>query len=279
MNERTSTVLSRKPCGWCCGTSVLNAGAGYFRDFDCDLSYGVGVCGGCGGLGYTVDDPEFQSNAKRIMELRFAYCPTSEKEIGPGGSFPPSALHSRLLALKTAIVELYTKYGPHTDEERAMDRSFARGIVNGRLDTALSGLQEEMSSEAARFRKITEQHPEKARAIEAIALCAEGKLDEAEALLKRLADERPDVSIIHHDIGALYLVYRRDPDGALPHLLRSTQLLPAKTLHFAQAIRVLLHLDRLPEAVEIATRAKHCPDFDRASDEGRRLIEDLAQPN
>lgn len=274
MNEQASTVLSRKPCGWCCRGGAASR-PGFFRDLDIDMGYGVGVCGGCGGLGYTVDDPGFRPSAERITELRFAYCPVSKEQLWPGGAFPPSVCRERLLNLKAAVTDHYSKYGPQTDEERESDKSFAQKIVQGALDSILTEYEAVMTQDAITLRVLGSRFSERYPDAEALALAAEGKFPEAEALFQRFISEWSEESIPQHNLGVFYVVYRRDPKRALPYFLKSTQLLPAKTLHFMQAIRVLLHLDRLPEAVGIARRAKQCPDFDRASDEEKRLIDEL----
>lgn len=49
-----------KKCDWCQGGSSLDIGTGCFRDIDSDFSYGIPICGGCGGLGRQVINLDFR---------------------------------------------------------------------------------------------------------------------------------------------------------------------------------------------------------------------------
>ena len=94
-------------CDWCCLGGPLNIGPGKFRDFDSDFAYGIPICGGCGGLGRQYASDDFKARAKRIMELRFKYCPGPEEE-----SWPSEDLREKYRAeLEKEVIELWTLFG------------------------------------------------------------------------------------------------------------------------------------------------------------------------
>ncbi len=121
--------MKRSPCSWCCGESSLNIGAGSFRDFDFDYSYGLPICGGCGGLGIQVDDEEFRRLTKEIIRLRFEYCPTGDMHLCP--DLPFIVRLQKYKALQAVVVEIFGKFAESGNECYAKDligSGFAWGI-------------------------------------------------------------------------------------------------------------------------------------------------------
>lgn len=271
MSEQESSKTGNGPCSWCCGGSSLNVASGAFRDFDSDFFYGVPVCGGCGGTGVGSSDPDFKQRATEIMDLRFAYCPVTDPAQDPCGPLPSCLLLQRLEALKSAIVNMYEKYG----RKSADDKSYAKQVVDGGLDARIERHRRDMEEDVARVRRRLSKAGEEAAPIEAIALALEGKLDEAEACFMSLVGQSPVSSEIQHGVGGFFLAFRRDADKALPYLRKSCELLPSKALHFWQAAQLLTRLDREPEAMALMARARNCPDFDKLPDDLRAAI--LAQ--
>lgn len=255
------------PCDWCCRGGSLDIGSGAFRDFDSDFSYGIPVCGGCGGVGRTVNTSEFRERANRVMELRFLYCPSDSDRLGP---LPPCLLHVRLEALITAVKDMYRDYGD------SKDKSFANMVVAGGLSEALQAHRVDMEREAASFRGCEKDGPEKEGLFEALALAAEGAFDEAEKRLLLLLERYPESSILHHDCGGFFKRYRRDAERALSFLLRSTELHPQKSLHFWQAAELLTSMKRERQAIDIVVRMRKCPDFESLPGEIRRMVNEHA---
>jgi hypothetical protein len=135
--EEMTEKLKEVVCDWCCGGSILDIGAGMFRDFDSDLSYGIPVCGGCGGLGKQIENDDFKARINRILELRFEYCPVdpSSAEVSVGIKI------EKLEALIREVTELFRIYG------KKGDKSFAEKIANGALQRTLDMLRKELAQD------------------------------------------------------------------------------------------------------------------------------------
>jgi len=137
--------IEKEPCWWCKpgpnsgpATLELVIGSGAFRDFDSDTSYGIPVCGGCGGLGYQYPGNDFEEKTKEIMKLRFEYCPTD------GRTLPPEVKLAKLQGLRAKISELYRKYQAQQPEEDC----FAKRVSEGGLDEKIDRIKRE---ELARY--------------------------------------------------------------------------------------------------------------------------------
>ena len=119
-----------KPCSWCTPKGELYLGPGKFRDIDSDVSYGIPVCSGCGGLGVVVNSDEFQKSISDIHKLRFAYCP-----IGNQKTLLSSEKLQRLNEYLDAVKRHYKMFNNY-----ATKNSFAEEITNGFFDQLVEKL-------------------------------------------------------------------------------------------------------------------------------------------
>jgi hypothetical protein len=121
----------------------LNLGPGYFRDFDSDYSYGIPVCGGCGGIGTEIlGDESFRLSAKIVMDSRFRYCPTDSANLSLKEPRNPQEALNNLRDLITEVVRHYAAYRFH-----AKPNCFAEKIQEGGLGQVLRQLEERIQTE------------------------------------------------------------------------------------------------------------------------------------
>lgn len=245
-----------EPCGWCSGNSILNIGAGAFQDFDSDLSYGFPVCGGCGGLGITMESEEFKAATKRIMSLRFEYCPVDDK----GPSLPLIIQLQKLEQLEYEITALYRQYGQKNND------CLAQSVAQGTLQPTIRELRETSNGVI----KILEEAIEKSNyppntAEEATQLAIleahKGKVEEAERQFAAAIATYNNHSVVVHDYGAFILKFKRSYEQALPWFEKATQLEPQKIVHFRNLASCFHDLNRKEEALSALEKALYCPDL------------------
>jgi len=126
MTNLKKEKIKEEICDWCQRGSSLDIGSGYFRDIDSDFSYGVAVCGGCGGLGRQIINSDFRERVGKISKLRFEYCPLPLSE-----EIPEVVKLKKLKELIGEVTELFRLYG------RDKDSSFAKRISDGCLQSTL----------------------------------------------------------------------------------------------------------------------------------------------
>ncbi|MDP2934268.1 MAG: hypothetical protein Q8N59_00635 [bacterium] len=253
----------KEACDWCCGGSILDCGSGVFRDFDSDLSYGVPVCGGCGGLGRIVKNEDFEARTQRIMDLRFEYCPVDSCP-----DLPIVIQVKKLEALINEVTELFGIYGKETDE------CFAKALAGGLLKRELERLRIIKDKAIELFKKSEPRqvkNPEMFR--EAFVAAHSGDIDKADEIFKRVIAEDSLSSIIAHDYAVYIAQFHRNLKDALSWFKKSIQLEPKKAIHFYNTIKCMKSM-RLSEAVnEILLEAL---ELSRA-EKNEKLIKDLKE--
>jgi len=130
MEKKEST--KSESCWWCSKDSSLNVAPGWFRDFDSDLSYGIPVCGGCGGLGIQFDSDDFKERTDKIMKLRFEYCPQDPEKMA--ALTIPQKLNI-LKSIEQEVIDLVKTYG------YGAENSLARQISEGALRPLIEHLE------------------------------------------------------------------------------------------------------------------------------------------
>jgi hypothetical protein len=245
--------MTSKACGWCAPKPHLPFIAdnnGFFSDFDCDLSYGLGVCGGCGGLGIQVENEDFSERAKKIMHLRFVYCPTDTRL-----PTPPMCLRLRALKeLKKELTEHYQLYGEGRE-------SYAKYLLDTKLDQLVMTHEQSIEKEVEKYTQTPDSPDEQIKTFrQAMLASVRGDLEQAESLF-RTRSEQIQNSIVWHDYGTFLVMYRRDVERAIECYRMSCALEPKKSLHFIQLARLLLSFDRDKEAVLFLRQATECEDF------------------
>lgn len=260
--------MSFKLCDWCVPKPHLGFIAdknGFFSDFDCDLSYGIGVCGGCGGLGMQVAGEDFDARTARIMKLRFEYCPTNDV-------LPPLPIGARLRALKglkNELAEHYRLYG----EGRSC---YAKFLLETELDRLIKQHTEFVESDVEVYKRMPPNPglPNHELAREAIIASIRGDLEEAEQKY-RAHTEQTNNSIAWHDLGTFLLMYRRDANQALECYRTSCLQEPKKSLHFIQTAHLLMLLDRNDEVLSFLRQSTKCADFESQEQNLRQQIIDI----
>lgn len=240
-------------CTWCCGSdhAGLNLGAGLFRDVDSDFSYGIPVCGGCGGLGFTIPGKKFRKSTETIMNLRFAFCP-------PSTEVPlPNVLRlQRLQALITAVKEHYEKFGE--SRQGCCAERIANGALIEREQELIDAVQEEI-------RFFTDAPPRQDAGMEetrrVFLLALNGNIEQAAVEFAGIVKKYPDDGCLAHDFAVFLSNYSRDFPQALVWFEKATQLKPQKALHFVQYAKACLNskqFDQAKQAVESATACADC---------------------
>ena len=243
--------MTKVRCEWCSGTSALNIGPGQFRDFDSDTSYGIPVCGGCGGLGFGfADSADYQERRKRIMKLRFTYCPVDGLPAPNGGM--------RLKALKELereIKELYVLYG---DNQPCL----AQQVVRGALATRIASLRQEIDEQIVMFQEETPcVDPDVIEPFRAAAIAVvKGDIDEADRLFQEVMRLKPQDSRVRHDYAVFVVGCLRNAEQALPHFQAACELEPKCATHFISTARCLIVFKRRDPAIEYLRLAGSCPD-------------------
>lgn len=145
MSAEEKERLHSIACWWCSGKNDsyhLNVGPGIFRDFDSDLSYGIPICGGCGGLGFQYETEDFKERTQKIMDLRFKYRPSDPKE---RKGLSVSEMLQTLVYLENEVKDLVEKYGS------GVENSFAKNIIDGGLSETKNLLKEAAKAEKAKY--------------------------------------------------------------------------------------------------------------------------------
>ena len=257
--------MNPKPCSWCVpkpDLAFIADSNGFFSDFDCDQSYGLGVCGGCGGLGIQTHEEDFKARASRIMKLRFEYCPTGEKLPDP-----PNCV--RLIALKNLKREVTEHYQLYAKGRVC----YAKFLLDTELDRLILMYENVIAAEHAFYQDTqsspdVEHHDQFRHALIAAIL---GNLDEAETIYRSFMETSTN-SITWHDAGTFFLLYRRDTEQALTCYRKSCEYEPRKSLHSLQTIRLLHLLDRPDEVNSFLRKATECEDFGELDPETRQQI-------
>jgi tetratricopeptide (TPR) repeat protein len=237
--------LKESICDWCCGGSILDCGIGCFRDVDSDFSYGIPVCGGCGGLGRQIKNDDFEARRERILKLRFEYCPTDNEEEATIG-----VKVKKLEALINEVTELFKIYG------KEGDKSYAKEIADGLLRPLLKELRkarDEIVEIVAKLNPKGVKNPEAFR--QAFIAAYSGDLDKADEIFKKIIEEDPLSSVTIHDYASYIVQFHRSYKDALPWFKKSLQLKPKKAIHFFQTIKCMLNLKLFGEAREIFPEA------------------------
>lgn len=259
--------MDSKPCSWCVPKSHLGFIAdsnGFFSDFDCDLSYGIGVCGGCGGLGIQVEGEDFKARANRIMQIRFEYCPTDELPE------PPTCVRLQALKnLKREVTEHYALFG----EGRVC---YAKFLLDTELNRLILAHEKIITIELEAYTNMQPSsfvsNPELSR--QALLASVRGDLDEAETMHRSLISQSTS-SVDWHDAGTFFLMHRRDAEQALQHYRKSCECEPKKALHFLQTARLLILLERNDEVLPFLREAIKCEDFENQDAETKEQITQL----
>jgi|GEM_PF-3128283 len=248
-------ILIPTPCSWCTGGSILDVSPGVFRDSDVDFSSysypGIPVCGGCGGLGETLETEDFKERTSRIMKTRFEFHPTD------GLPEPPSpVLLKALEGLDTEVKALVERYGHGADD------SYAKKIAEGYLEKPIEMLKVEVSESIEAMKNFpVNPDPAAEETRSAILALYQGDFDKGKEMFKEVIKDHPTNSIVIHDFGTLMMNFFRNPEKAFSLFKRSTELEPKKALHFYQAGKCLLYLKRHEEAITWFERAMLQPDF------------------
>ncbi len=253
-------MTAREPtvCTWCRSGSTLDCGSGHFRDFDSDFSYGIDVCGGCGGLGRQINVEDFRQRTQRIINLRFEYCPTSG-DISPAMSIRLEKLE----ALIYEVSELFRLYG------REDDQCFAKEIANGCLQQLANRLKNECDFLVKFYIEAPLRLDAGAEACRPALIAAhKGDLEEADRIFQRVSDEYPNSSFVAHDFAVYLITFHRSYKKALPWFEKAIELAPKMAIHFCQLAKCYLALDQPNKALEVMNRdLEDCPDMDECRDE------------
>lgn len=262
--------METKPCSWCT-RGPLQIGSGLFRDFDSDLSYGIPICPGCGGLGVEIVSDDFKTRTKRIGDLRSAYCPV---ESVPLPDYPVPLRLKALKGIEREITELWTLYGAN-----APAKCPAASIAAGGLRRHIQELDGDMAHvlqimEGARLDtgggRTTETR-------DALIAAFKGDVDAAEELFQRAMAVYPDSSIIVHDYASFLVGFKRSYKLAAPHFERSCEMEPKRALHYFQAARCFAFLKEDAKVRSLATQARACTDFITLEDEDQRAIREIIE--
>ena len=248
-----SKILSVRACSWCRRGSPLDVGPGIFRDVDSDQTYGIPVCGGCGGLGHEMDDPDFKESCGRILQLRMAYCPTSGLPV-----VSPGVRLKALLELEERVKALYKEFG-------SGQNCYAKRISEGVLRSRIAQEREEIEKLVRRFEGPPPEgtEPEIVAPFRAAMIAAvRGELDEAERHFQELLELKPESSEVRYDYASFVAHYRRDLEGALPHFQAACEMAPRKALHHVQTAYCLRRLGHVAAAREYMKHAADCPDLE-----------------
>lgn len=250
-------------CDWCCGSSILNVGPGYFRDTDSDTSYGIPVCGGCGGLGFGfMDSADYKERRERIFTLRFTYCPVDDLP-SPNAGMRLKTLRQ----LEREVKELYELYGDNQP-------CFAQSIAQGGLALTIASLERSIDERIAMYREQTPRVDpgiiEPLRA--ALIATVKGDIDEADRLFREVMRLRPEDSVVRHDYAVFAITCLRNAERALPHFQAACELEPKCARHFVSTFRCLFLLKRPDAAIEYLRLASSCPDVDELGPDLQDLL-------
>jgi len=244
--------MDSTPCNWCApkpGLPFIADRIGFFSDFDCDLSYGLGVCGGCGGIGIQVEGEDFTARTKRIMKIRFEYCPTD--------NLPPPPICVQLHALKNLKVELVEHYRLYGEGREC----YAKLLLDTELDRLILQYEEVDAVLVAYYESVLPKDvPDPERVRQMTLAAVRGELDEAEQKYRAYAEEIND-SVAWHDLGTFLVTFRRNAEQALVCYQTSCDREPKKYLHFVQTAHLLELLNRRNEVLSFLRQATECPDF------------------
>lgn len=248
MVENRETLQS-KSCDWCSGGSFLDIRPGKFRDFDSDLSYGIPVCGGCGGLGVQYEIEDYKERTRRICDLRFKYCPTdpSERE-----KLTTTDKLANLIALEAEVKDLVSIYGAKED-------SFANEINEGCLLPKIEELHE-LAKIIEQIRNTPSDEIKEDLKEPSIAY-VEGRNKAADKGFKEAIKKHPDSSFPEHDYAVFLAEGLENYEEAAKHFIRSTYLEPKKSLHFFSAAKCLTTIGRISEAILYLKEMKSQGDF------------------
>lgn len=248
-----ANLASMKACSWCNGSSILNIGLGYFRDSDYDFSpytyRGIPVCGGCGGLGYQSDDAEFKETTKKIMELRFKYCPTD------GLPEPPEIIrYQALMEMERLVKGLVDKYG-------ATEGCLADMINKGLLSFGAPSLKLESEAMIEALKSYEQTDVELEASREALLAYYSGEIQKGHELYQKTVEQYPNRGENIHDFAGMIMIFERKPELALPLFIKAIEVTP-KALHNYHAAQCFYFLKRNKEALELLDKAEEMADFD-----------------
>ncbi len=192
--------------------------------------------------------------------------------INAGGDLPSCIRRSRLIELKEAITAIYEMYGAKNPE----DRSFAKRVKEGLLDSAIAEYTGDIEKFVLELKDLVRLSPELTSRVETGILMHEGKLNEAEQRLTAdLASKPSNPAAVHHDLGTLLLEYRRNPEAALPHLLKASELAPNDADSAHRAAHLLAFFKRIGEARTHALRAKASTNFPLLEESSQAFVNNL----
>jgi tetratricopeptide (TPR) repeat protein len=245
-----------KLCDWCSGT-------GKFRDVDSDFGVylypAIPICGGCGGIGVQYESKDFKDRVSKICDLRFEYYPTDSLPYGPEGVTRYKAL-SELVEKVKELVSMYP----------SLEGSFAK-VVEKDFQEYVEILKEGVDENIS-WLKNTEPKDEVQKVTkDGVIAYYSGNTDEGERLYKEALEKYPESSEINHDLGALTMKFRRNPEAALPYFIRSTELEPKKALHFVQTADTLLLLKKPEEALKFLKESQKQPDYEKEITKKKRI--------
>lgn len=239
--------MDMKKCDRCNGSSSLNVAPGFFRDLDSDSSYGIPVCGDCGGLGMQYGGEEFKSRTKEIMKLRFEYCPIHED--------PPPAIvrFQKLSALREKIIALSKDYEP-------AKKSFAASVLKGSLEKLISALKYEADELVAIIADSSPKRDDEAACQIALIAAFSGEIEKACSLFDKLLLKFPDSSIVHHDYAGILTMFTGDYARTIPMLMKSLDLEPCRLVHFENVKQILIKQKMFSELKEVLRKSLNCPE-------------------
>lgn len=228
-----------KDCFWCSSVNELYLGPGKFRDFDSDFSYGIPICGGCGGFGKQINTNEFKKTAKRILKLRFEYCPMDSDYV----PVPVSIKLQKLEAIVSEATALWKKYKlPNWD-------CYAKEIVDGRLDPDINDLCEKRDDTIERIKNSALNYPGFEHTQSALITAYACKLKNAELIFRKGVHEHPDSANLFHDYGTFMMTFNRDYEQALPLLQKAHELRPEEYEMISKLVNCYFLLNKFPEAL------------------------------
>jgi tetratricopeptide (TPR) repeat protein len=245
-------------CDWCSGNSSVNNIPGMFRASDSDTSYGIPVCGQCGGLGIVVDDSDFAARAAQIMALRQDYCPSDFLRKPLFGTRAKA-----LRRLMTVVREHYRVHGQGL-------RCFAKLIDDGLLEKIAQNYERDAHKMLQNFEQLNvpiDLPPDQEQVylsfyqviMRAVIL---GELEEAEQGFQGLLAAFPEFSSAWYEYATFVMWHRRNPRAAMAHFEKACSVQPQKVLHYMDAATCCAHVpEALPAMAEYLKLAKECPDF------------------
>lgn len=255
--------INPRTCDWCQpsrnsgpDTLALVIGKGIFRDFDSDLSDGIPVCGGCGGLGVQYPGEDFENRRTKIMELRFKYCPTdvNERERLTESDRLGTLKQLDREILDREIKELVEIYGGSESKN-----SFAENIAAGGLSDLIEASEKHIRVVEEARSKVVD--PVSAALLEPSIAFTQGRYKAAEEGFKEAIRVFPKSSLVYHDYGVFLAEAKGDLDGAYENFSMSANFEPRKAIHAYQTAKCAVMLGRNKEAVNWLTLAQKMPDL------------------